>query len=296
LCGGRFARERLLRDDLVRGWRDWHRRAGGGDGGWWIPLEERATQLLLVSAADTPLIAALEPTLWKPLSIDSPVLPYARAGDPHLSPRIVQVLHERQLVDRGAWSYHPLPATGPDLLFDLWGGISGRGDPQWALQQARVFRAMQLPIAALRVLRGSDDGRRGRQWHDLFAQCQLDLAYAERLAAGRSSNFRTLVWLLSTDSDETKSTLRAALQNPDVRQNASPALQACAAAYMTDELAQALDAARGDEIELHYARALLSLEAGQPQQASQILKTLLERFPHERLSAAARDVLESLST
>jgi hypothetical protein len=191
LLGGRLRDFVLLRHDL-----DWnrlsrYRREDDSWGGWWLPLRERRTGLVLVAAERTRLIRSLEPTIWKPLALDSPVLPYGQAGDPGASARIVQILKLRDFVEDGAWVSHLLGPSGTDLSLDLWGFAGGMSpNLEQELRQSRVFRAMHLPRAGLRVLLPALRVSQSPPMLHEFAQCNRDLGEAETRLCGYESSWR----------------------------------------------------------------------------------------------------------
>ncbi len=191
LLGGRLSDHHRLLLDLREGRQMRYWRDDGQPGGWWLALEQRDTAWIACSRRDVTLIRRLEPSIWKPLSLESPVIPYARAGDPRFTGRILEVLGQREAVDRRPWAYRP-PAVG-DSPYDRqrWG--AGPRDRWGPLSQARVFLAMELRTATLRVLavareRWPHDPRFLRVW----TRCQTELADEERLVAGRASRFRSL--------------------------------------------------------------------------------------------------------
>ncbi|HBJ33662.1 MAG TPA: hypothetical protein DDZ51_02645, partial [Planctomycetaceae bacterium] len=152
LVAGRLVEHRRLFADLRDSQQMSYWRDDESQGGWWLPLTQRGTSLLACSRRDLKLIRRLEPTIWKPLSLDSPVLIYARAGDPIHTPKIVDVLGQRDFVNSGMWDYQPPPSTGSAYDRDRFGLFPARAQPDPTLDQADVFAAMDLQIAALKVL------------------------------------------------------------------------------------------------------------------------------------------------
>jgi hypothetical protein len=224
---------------------------------------------LLVSCEDTELIRALEPTLWKPLSLDSPVLAYASTGDPAYTQRILQTLQQRHLADVGAWTYSPPQSTGSPFDRDRWGWQAHAGDRRASLRQARVFRAMGQPRAALRVLRyeilqGDSPELRQEQ-----ALCQLDLAHREFILAGRTSRFRACAAAAGNGAVEKQEISAPENHAPDVWRQA-------VAVYLAGNLQRALELLGGADPEARYARASILLEAGDPAAAERLLSELAE--------------------
>ena len=114
----------------MRYWRD-----DGSAGGYWLPLTARNTTLLMVSDRHLGLIAGLEPSMWKPLSLDSSVIPYAPAGDPAYVERLLQVLREREIVEYTDWQYRFPVSLGSEFDRDRFGLWPAAADPTEAVRQ-----------------------------------------------------------------------------------------------------------------------------------------------------------------
>ena len=295
LLGGRLRAHILLNHELETGWRAQHRREDGNWGGWWLPLTRRRTNLLIVPAERVALIRALEPTRWKPLSVDAPSLAYGIAGERECSPRIVEVLKLQQFLDRGSWSYTPPPSAGTAEYLDIRGRLTGRHNLRIDVRQARVLRAMRLHVAALRVLnvalKDGDNADARRE----FARNQLELGYQERLTMGRGSVFRTWAYLTAARKPSSTPLIRDVLRiPPDETAVSGDSLQESIDSYVSGDLSGAIDQLSNGDAESLYAKALLTLEAGQPKSAVELLQRLIAEFPDLRLSSAGRNVLQSL--
>ncbi len=177
LLGGRLREFASRRRDLEQGRLAAYQREDQSAGGWWLPLRERGTVLLMVSAQRSSLLRALEPTLWKPLTLDSPVLPFGQSGMAEVSPQILDVLRQRDLVENGVWSPGLLGPAGSDRLWDVWGFFGVSPNVEQELRQAQVFRAMQLPLAGQRVLEAALRVSTSRALQLAAAACQRDLAF-----------------------------------------------------------------------------------------------------------------------
>lgn len=289
ILSGRFVAEARLAADLRTGRDMQHRTADGTAGGWWVPLTGRRTRLLFVPDDDTATIRRLEPGIFKPLVIDAPIVPYALAGDPELSPAILRGLADRQVVERGAWAYTLPRSLQTDRSLDLWGLLSGRPDPRPLLRQADVLLAMRLPLAALKILlplhaSGTADST-GR-----IAAATLDVAEQERLALGAPTAFRAAVLARLGARSAAGSPLaeRLARRATDVDSQAP-----IVTAYLAGGAAAAFDAVTraggGDP----WIRAMLAVEAGMPDRAAEALDELRQAGDPVR-SAAAADMLETL--
>ena len=296
LLTGRLREEILLNRDLAQGRRDWHRREDGTTTGWWLPLEARQTRLILVPADRTDLIAGLEPTLWKPLSLDSPVIPYARVGTPAAMSRIVTVLQGRELVDRGAWAYSPPSPSGGGRHLDLWGLFTRQINQDAIRRQAAVFRAMGLQIAALRVLAPARSGGPDPQILEEFARCQLELAYDERLRMGRASLFRILAYLAAETDPLPENVERDVLGDPLAQApEVAGSLDAAVSAYLVADYDRAVESIAADGAAFLYVRALLALEAGRPETTIELLQELLKEYPEDRVCLLAEGLVQELT-
>jgi hypothetical protein len=287
----------LLQQDLRNARRAWHLREDGSTGGWWIPLMTSNTRLLLISGNDQELIRAMEPTIWRPLSLDSPVIPYGMAGDSAVNDRIIEILQHKDFVDAGPWNYSVPLAGGNDLWLDAWGMMTGQPDQTIAVQQAGVFRAMKMPIAALRVLSPllQQTGRNLRAEVE-FAQCQFQLAHDEQQILSRPSQWRQLICdsvhrpqSFSNSELDVKETTEAS-PSPNAAQ-----LQHAAELYVQGGLEDAIKLLTAEDPEVQYARARLLLEAGKPSECVDVLNRLLQTFPDSSLKIVSQDVLFRLS-
>ncbi len=188
---GRLDQHRRILDDLREQRLMSYRLTDGSEGGYWVPLEKRQTTLLVVSQTQTELIRGLEPSIWKPLSLDSPVIAYAQAGDAAYVERMIEILTNREIVEYQSWNFDFPSSTGSIFDRDHWGGrlVLASADRTW--RQAEVFRAMGLHYAALRVLFvGEQAFPDSSPIQCAIARCQSELADEERIDAGRPSRFR----------------------------------------------------------------------------------------------------------
>lgn len=191
LAGGRLAEHQQLLVDLRAGRQTRYWRDDRSPGGFWLALQFRNTSLVCISSDDFGLVRGLEPTIWKPLSLDSPVIPYARAGDPAYAEQLLAVLRYRQLVDLEPWNYVVPPSSGSAFDRDLFGLRESAGSEATVLRQARTFRAMKLHYAALRVLFvGRERWPENSQLKEEVRRCQAELAHQERRVAGQASWLR----------------------------------------------------------------------------------------------------------
>ncbi len=186
---GRFRDYAALNLDLRRGWRDSQRRADGTTAGWWLPLTQQRVELVVGAAEDAELIAALEPTVWKPLLLEGGVIPFAKAGDAGVTPRIMLVLRQREFVERGPWNYSVTDAR-PDSRCDFGELLGFNRDAEPAWRQARTLRAMNLHGAALRVVDATRSVLADRRLGDEHALSLVAQAHEEWLAKNALSHER----------------------------------------------------------------------------------------------------------
>lgn len=270
LVGGRLIEHRRLFADLRDSQQMSYWREDESQGGWWLPLTQRGTSLLACSRRDLKLIRRLEPTIWKPLSLDSPVLPYARAGDPIHTPKIVELLGQRDFVNSGMWDYQSPQSTGSAYDRDRFGLFPARQQPDQTFDQADVFAAMELQTAALEVL---DYARqrwsRHARYLPAWQRCQIELADWERTSVGQASLMRTLASGKFSDELAEKFRLNENEYGQWERliavyrkEGAGVALQACE--VVTQGIApegwKAIDHSTREQ--LHYAAVCWAIESG----------------------------------
>ncbi|NQV26613.1 MAG: hypothetical protein HQ518_19835 [Rhodopirellula sp.] len=295
LLNGRLRQNVLLNQELSTGWQIPHRREDDSWGGWWLTLKERTTTLLIVPSDDTDLIRALEPTIWKPLSLSGASLVFGVAGDPACSPQIARILQLREHFDQSVWSYDPVSATGDEAHCDLVGLLTGNPTFEADLRLAETFRAMHLNVAALRVL--SPVLRNGNRQvaRDEFARSQLELGYSERLALGQSSLLRAIAFQETSTNSDAGHLVAEALNPPLMPdRTVTGKIQTAVRAFAAGETDRAIELLTDEQPELVYARAQLLFEAGRPGESISAYQTLITKFPESRLSIVGRNVLTSL--
>jgi hypothetical protein len=281
LLGGRLRSFRLAFEDLSHSRRNRYRRSDGSLGGWWLWLQAKPERVnwIALSADETTTIAAMEKTGFRPLSVDSPVIPYASSYVPAMAKAILNCVETRNIVERGRWSYQAPNHAG--LLFDA-AYVAG-GDLRIRLRQARVFRAMGLPTAALRTL-----SVRAPELDEERSECYLELANREWRVGGRSSDWSTAV-LAELG--------RSAAGSPPASgsgKQLSKQLREAAGLYVRESPQAALslleDAATA---EAQFARARLYFETGDVARALKELQRVAVEHPTNWHSIGARDVLRS---
>ena len=294
LLNGRLKTHVLLTSDLSKNWQIPHRRTDESWGGWWLPLLERKTTTLVVPSEDLKLITAIEPTIWKPLSLNSVSLVYGKAGDRSCTQQIVNTLSLRDFVDRGTWVYQTTSEESPTHT-DLRDVIYGANTVYESLRLARVFRAMKMSVAALKVL-SMLPVESNPELRQEFASNQLSLGYDERILCGRSSRFRLDAWRLTTPQSDSVSTIAQDVLNwsdTDLSQNETPDI-AATRLYLSGDHRAAMQKLGAIDAETLYAMAMILLESGQTKESQAVLQQLVNEFPGHRLTASAKSILGSL--
>lgn len=282
----------LLTSDLTKRWQTPHRRPDGNWGGWWQKIQARRTTLLIVPAENLELITALEPTIWKPFSLNAVSLVYGRAGDEGRTQQIVKILSLRQFVDRGAWSYQLSSESGSGPI-EFFASRDDNFATRQSLRLARVFRAMEMHFAALKILQAIPGKTRPDFRVEFFAN-QLALGYRERVVGGRSSEFR-LRASLATRQIAVEDTLeRLNWPRETVLPDEDPLVEAITH-YTSGDLTPALATLPADRTEAVYGKAQLLLESGQPEQTQRVLKELIEQSPDHSLRILARQLYATLA-
>jgi hypothetical protein len=294
LLNGRLRTHVLLTADLARNWKVPHRRTDNSWGGWWLPLLERETTTLVVPSEDLKLITGLEPTIWKPLSLNSASLVYGKAGDPGCTQQIVSTLSLRDFVNRGTWVYQTTSEESQTHT-DLRDLISGENTTYESVRLAKVFRAMKMSVAALKVL-SMLPVESNTELRQEYARNQLALGYEERIICGRSSRFRLDAWRLTTPQSDSVSTIAQDVLNwsdADLSQNETPDIEATRF-YLSGDHRAAMRKLGAIDAETLYARAMILLESGQTKETEAVLQQLVKEFSGHRLTASAKSMLASL--
>lgn len=294
LLNGRLRTHVLLTSDLSKNWKVPHRRTDGRWGGWWLPLLERKTTTLVVPSEDLKLITALEPTIWKPLSLNSVSLVYGKAGDPGCTQQIVKTLSLRDFVNRGTWVYQTTSEESQTHT-DLRDLLFGENTVYESVRLAGVFRAMKMSVAALKVL-SMLPMESNTVLRQEYADNQLALGYEERILCGRSSRFRLDAWRLTTPKSESVTAIASDVLNwpdTDLTKNETPDIGATRL-YLSGDHRQAIQKLNKNEAETLYAKAMILLESGQAQESHAVLQQFVNEFPGHRLTASAKSILASL--
>ena len=294
LLNGRLRSHVLLTSDLSQNWQVAHRRADNSWGGWWLPLLERKTSTLVVPCEDLSLNHAMEPTIWKPLSLNSVSIVYGKAGDPCCTHQIVNTLSLREFVDRGAWVYETSSEEGSGHT-DLLELITGENTDYESLRLARVFRSMNLSVAALKVLSMLPIESQP-VFREEYAKNQLALGYEERIQCGRSSRFRLMAWRMNANASEPVDEVAGNVLKWPVGDNPSNEefLIEAAQLYVRGDHRAAIQKLNKDNPESLYAKALVLLEYGRVKESEEALQQFVTEYSEHRLKASVQLLLASL--
>jgi hypothetical protein len=282
-----------LTQDLSREWRLPRRRVNGDWGGWSEPARGRELTALVIPSERVDVIAALEPTVWKPLSLNAVSLVYGKAGDPASARQIVQILSLRGFVDLGSWTYDPASEVGAET----WELASHRSMLRGGLRLAGVFRAMDLNFAALKVLGALSASDVEQVWQE-FASNQAALGYRERKLCGRGSLLRFHAARMADpvrfSSDELEKILN---RGTGAAIAADPAFLTGVAAYLAGHREEAIAAFRKspNRPEAGFAEAMMDLEGGNPRSAGERLRQLRDEFPDHHLARVAAAIADTLA-
>jgi len=261
--GGRLPELRSVQHDLESGRRNYYRRADRSVGGWWNALDGRQTRLIVFSRDNTDATDSLISGLWKPTTVDSPVIAFARVDDDELMPRLRDVIQQMFYLNSGNWQFDPnVFETTRRLTSEI---LVGRNEDERWIQQAVTFRAMSLPVAALRILtrllsQAPADSKLTHRIHHEIAACHLDLARWEKVDTGTSSRFR----------NEIVQQIQAA----DVGER-TPLVSS----YLSGDLEKAIEQTAVNECESLYTRIILLFELGRIQDALLMQHEMNHRFP-----------------
>ena len=190
LLGGRWPLHAGFMADLAGAHRARYRRADGSWGGSYAQAREWEVDVLYVPMEMGAIHGSFRETAWRPVDLDSPVVPYVSGEDLRFAESIVAVLGQEQLVETGHWQPTADVYDGGDWRAD-WIELAGGGpDPDPAVRQAAFFRSRGLTIAALRSLLPVRKLSDGPQLRREFAACQSAAAHEEWVLFGQCSQFR----------------------------------------------------------------------------------------------------------
>ena len=267
LLGGRWRQNALLLDDLMHNRGSAFRRADGTWGGWMAEMDVRHLLILFLPYELEQLHEALGETEWKAADVDSPVVPYVSADDLRFIPPIVDTMRQLSLVESGPWHPGQEIFSTHGIRVDVREALGLGGDPGTARLQSRIFRSLQTPLAAVRVLLPFRRMEGLQVVRNEFLQAQLALAEQDWLQTGASTRWSRAVIHRLTSNENIRR--RPSLEVPDAsRENALPAgWQKALDSYLQGRLQQAIEDLSSQTDEERIARCMLWLEMGEPAQA-----------------------------
>jgi hypothetical protein len=282
--GGRLESFWLLNHDLATGRKAAFTRQNGSEGGWWRALINNNISLLVVSPRRAAIVTSLEPTLWKPLSLDSPTLVFAVAGMRQFNSQILQARSQRDLMEYSQWRHELYGHSSVPSHTDLWAATTGTVDVRADIRQARVFRAMQMPMASVRtllpVLRSG--GRPSGKAEFLMIQQQfawqewLNCGYVSALRCAVLEKLQAEISVAGVPANELTFSDVAALPADAVR------------LYCAGETVSATAMLTSETPEELFAKHAFHWEAGDAQNADTTLNILESAFPDHPLTAMTR--------
>lgn len=283
---GRLEDFAMLNYDLSTGRKKAYARSDGTMGGWWNSLINGKVDLLVISAQHTQIFAALEPTLWKPLALDSPVIVLGQAGSRLFTRQIIDVRDQRDLVDFGPWKHQLLRTTGNGSHTDLWQMSTGLIDSRSDIRQAAVFRSMGILNAAARTILPVVSERCRPDGIGELIRIQQQLSWMEKLHCGRHSQWRLAVlsFLGGTSGQESGKSLieTTAAEAPSAVEFPAEAVRL----YCRGQPQLAAKSITQQDAESLFAIHSLYWQAGDQQQADRILEKMQAHYATHPLTLA----------
>ena len=284
LVSGRMSRFALLNHDLETSRKAAYQRQDGTTGGWWRGLINRGVTLLVVSPGRRSMLQALEPTVWKQLSLDGPMIPYALTGVPHFTQQIVQARSDRELIEFGPWQHQLFADSLSPSHADFVALLFARKDIRRDLEQAQVFQAIQLPVGATRtllpVMAASSAGQ------SAFCLVQRDLAWDEHLQTGTISELRRQILNTLSPNERIPGIPWNELKpRPHSEREIGDEVMRL---YLSGQPLAAVSQLGDSSPGALYARYVLYRDAGQPEESMRAAQKLKSDFPRHSLTAMIR--------
>ncbi len=282
--GDRLQEFWLMNHDLATGRKVSFIRQNGTEGGWWCELINKDVSLLVVSPKRQAVLTSLEPTLWKPLSLDSPQLVFGVAGIRRFNSQILTTRSQRDLFEYGGWRHELYCRTSVPSHTDLWAATTGFLDVRADIRQAGVFRAMAMNVAAVRtILPVLDFGGRPSCQQE-FLKIQQQFAWYEWLNSGQVSALRRQVLhrlqsevsVPGVPEGELVSDKTAAIPNDAIL------------SYCSGDLTAATAALTSQTVEAQYAKHVFQWESGDSRNADTTLSMMEAAYPDHPLTAMIR--------
>ncbi|MEZ6121999.1 MAG: hypothetical protein R3C49_02345 [Planctomycetaceae bacterium] len=294
LLNGRLRQHVLFTQDLISGWKTVHRRPDGSEGGWWNAAQNFNIALVVVPSEEIALISALEPTIWKPFSLNAVSLAYGRAGDAGCAGRILDTLSLREFVNYGRWTFDPSSEDTSGCV-DFSAAFSNAFRWRNSIRLARVFRAMGLQFAALKITATPSFRKEPVMLAEMCLN-HAELGYRERLDCGRSSTFRALlVTELTDDLQQQSRRLESLGWSANELASEGQAFEKACGVYISEGARQAVQHLPMDLSEAAYARSVLLLETGDVDGSIEALDRYLNESAGLRLRTTAVNLRRSLA-
>jgi len=299
LLGGRLMIHSALIADLKGAHRAQYRRADGSWGGWYRQFSEWNANLLLIPAESTSLNRALHRSTWKIMDLDSSVVPFGSTDEKRFSSVILETLQQQGFVESGSWQPTSEVYEGTGWRWDL-AEVAGLGpDPMPAIQQSQLFRAMDIPSAALRALLPIRQCVRHRALTIEFINCQQDLCYQEWSDFGAASYWRRR--LVQRCRAETTTDTAQPWTHIDAEEETENAdrWNRCLDHYLSGDLSAAAYLLSPSSSEQHFASAMISMEQGDCLRAEAEFQQTIAKGDIASLTLAAKywkQQIESFTT
>ena len=163
------------------------------------------------------------------------------------------------------------------------------------MRLARVFRSMNLSVAALKVLSMLPIESQP-VFREEYAKNQLALGYEERIQCGRSSRFRLMAWRMNANASEPVDEVVGNVLKWPVGDNPSNEefLIEAVQLYVRGDHRAAIQKLNTDNPEALYAKALVMLESGRVKESEEALQQFVTEYSEHRLKASVQLLLASL--
>ena len=284
----RLAQWLRVQFDLREDHRAEYRLPDGSVGGWYRVLQKWNTRYLLIPVEKQVLLQAVQRTDWNIIDLDSPNIPFAMGDAIPNQQRIATVAGEQDFVQFGQWHPDADVYSGLGQRFAITDLIAGVNTGGAALRQARLFRVLNLEMAALRSLGPLRPLSTPAAVQELVL-AQQDLAWVEWNNFGRPCRFRSL---LLQQADVMGFRVHQPPWNSSSEQPTAYDSEILAAAqiYLNGTAGQArqrLSAISSDAADIRYAVAMLYLEDGILDDADAIFQDLIDQETELPLRQAA---------
>lgn len=297
LLGGRWHLQAGFMADLAGAHRAKYRRADGSWGGWYAQAREWEVDVLYVPMEQGALHGSFRETAWRPVDLDSPVVPYVSGEDLRFAESIVAVLGQEQLVETGAWQPTADVYDGGDWRTD-WIELAGGGpNPDPAVRQAAYFRSRGLTIAALRALLPVRELSDGPLLRREFAACQSAAAHEEWVLFGQCSQFRERA-ALAVWKDDLDPPWRSpvAFTTESGESTTVDPWQPSIEAYLSGQVDEAVKLLPQSGPEREYAAGMLWLELGEVDRAREHFQECAQSTEPDVIIQGAKYWLDQLTS